>query len=283
MKIVAVAGQRKDRETQSARIVAALAEQFDRSYDLDRHVTSLPPDANLYIQYGFKDNGAFVAAREKGIPTICLDRGYFMDRGQRFSVSINGFHGLSMQVPEVLDLPPREHPKISPMIMPPGKFVYLYGQMQGDRALRGLVVESWLRREAQAASEALKRPCKIRPHPMTISSWEPPLPQLHTTFEDAFVGVFYTSTATVQAVLAGLPCISMHPANPAHPVCLHSYDEFIASELPEARRQQWVHDLSHRNYDFNSFRQAAQYIRLGYPQAAVEALAEVYDTEGLRP
>jgi hypothetical protein len=283
MKIIAVAGQRKDRGTQSARIVAALAEQFDRSYDLDRTTTSLPPDANLYIQYGFKDNGAFVAAREAGIPTICVDRGYFMDRNQCFSISINGFHGMSMQVPEVLDLPVREHPKIQPIITPPGEFIYLYGQMQGDRALRGLVVETWLRKEASKASEVLGKPCKIRPHPMTICSWEPPLPHLHTTFEDAFCGVFYTSTATVQAVLAGLPCISLHPANPAHNVCVNSYEYFAADGLPAQRRQRWVHDLSYRQYDFNSFRQAAQYVRLGYKQAATEALAGIYDTQGLRP
>jgi hypothetical protein len=108
MRIVAVAGQRKDRTTQSARLVRQFCESFDQAYDQDRHLASLP--ASLYVQYGFKRNGSLDAAMEKNIPFVILDRGYFNNRGKCFSVSINGFHGLSMQVPEVWNRPTREHP-----------------------------------------------------------------------------------------------------------------------------------------------------------------------------
>lgn len=280
MKIVAVAGQRKDRTTLSATIVRELSKQFDGVYDQDRHLASLPPDANLYVQYGFKRNGSLDAAIERNIPFVILDRGYFGDRQECFSVSINGFHGLSMQVPEVLDRKPRPSPIILPR-QEPGEFTYLYGQMPGDRALRGLTVETWLRKEAQTASEATGQPCKIRPHPQTISSWEPQLPALESTYAETYAAVGYTSTATVQAVIAGVNCVALHPANPAWPVCAHSYDQLGAP--PATTRQRWLHDLSYRNYQHWELAAAAKYIRMGYKQASTEALAGAYDLQGCRP
>jgi hypothetical protein len=280
MRIVAVAGQRKDRTTQSARLVRQFCESFDQAYDQDRHLASLPPDANLYVQYGFKRNGSLDAAMEKNIPFVILDRGYFNNRGKCFSVSINGFHGLSMQVPEVWNRPTREHPLILPR-QEPGEFVYLYGQMQGDRALRGLTVETWLRKEAPVASDATGKPCKIRPHPMTISSWEPQLPPLASTFEESFCAVSWTSTASVLAAIAGVETVAMHPANPAYPVSAHSYQEIGSKRL--LSRQQWLHDLSYRNYKLDEIKQANEYVRFAYKQARDEALVGLYDTIGLRP
>src|SRR5690606_21411776 len=97
-----------------------------------------------------------------------------------------------MKVDEVADLPPRPRPLIQGW-REPGEFVYVFGQLPGDRACRGQNMETWPTKTAQDAAEAFMRPAKVRPHPKMLSSWEKPLPSLQSVWEECHVAVTWTS------------------------------------------------------------------------------------------
>lgn len=266
-----ITGQRDDRSTLSARILSRLTKLLDGE---ERNREDYYGE-DVYMQWGFKLTAGLQYAIDNRLPYIIVDWGYFQPREQSFSISFNGFHGLSMPVEAIKSEPPRWHPIAKPWKQD-GEYVYVYGQLQNDRATRGLHVEAWLRKTAITASKILNRPARIRPHPKMVSSWEPPLPSLHSTFDETFVAVTWTSSAAIESVLAGVPTVALHEANPATPVCATGYSVYT----PE--RIEWLHDLSWRNYRLKDAEAAAKYILMGLDQAIFEAEGGHIDIEGLR-
>lgn len=273
-RIRPVGGLRPSRGYQSNRLVEALVGRMGgECYGRDLQI---PRGANLYVQHGFKLNPGLRSAIESRIPFVILDHGYFDPRIDKFSISINGFHGLSMKVDEIEGLPKRPRPLIQDW-REPGEYVYVFGQLPGDRACRGQNMETWPTKTAQDAAEAFLRPAKVRPHPKMLSSWEKPLAAVQSVWEECHVAVTWTSTVAVQAVIAGVPVVALHPANPAYDVAAH---DFARMRMPG--RSAWLHDLSYRQYGFDELDEAIAYIQLGYPKAAGLAAAGEYDTIGLR-
>lgn len=264
-------GQRDDRTTLTARILSELGKRLD-AVEVSRD--SYAGD-EAYMQWGFKLTQGLQYAIDHGLPYLIVDWGYFSDRESCISISFNGFHGLSMPVSEVQRRKPRWHPDPLPW-RTDGEYAYVFGQLQNDRAVRGLNMEPWIRETAAAAGLALGMPTKIRPHPKMISSWENPLPPLDRVLEECGVAITWTSSVGILTALAGVPTVAMHPASPAAPVAASTF------EIVRPPRREWLRDLSWRNYRVSELDEACTYIRLGLDQAAVLAAAGVIDTEGLR-
>lgn len=243
----------------------------------------VPADCDMLIQWGAKPTLALRSAFKMKIPFVILDMGYF-DAGRinRQSISINGHHGLSMAVPGVEKLSTREHPIIQPWrTEDPARYIYVLGQMPGDSSLRGMDIEAWMNRAAGRSIEAYGRKVIKRGHPKELNDWEARLPALDTLYDDAFMFVTYSSTAAVQAVLAGVPCVAEHPSSPAYDVCAAAPDKGI--RMPD--REQWAHELSHREYallDDADCDKAVEYILRGYPRAKRRAQRGEIDRIGIR-
>jgi hypothetical protein len=269
-----VVGQRDDRTTVSATVLHNLAERLDAT---ERSREDYYGE-DAYMQWGFKLTAGLQYAIDNQLPFVIIDWGYFSSRENAISISFNGFHGLSMQVSSVQHAHTRWHPDPEPWkeVHKEGNCVTVFGQLQNDRAVRGLHVESWLRRTAVEAAEAFGGPAKIRPHPKMISSWEPPLPPLELVLDETAIAVTYTSSVGILTALAGIPTIALHPASPAYDV---SADRMY---LRHPDRAPWLHDLSWRNYKFSELDQAATYIRMGLAPAVADAAVGNIDTEGLR-
>ena len=234
----------------------------------------LPKNCDLYVQHGWKLTPALQEAMDSLIPYIALDSGYFDPRGSTFSISINGFHGLSMPV-DVTGLPERPKPELQPW-RAGGEFVYVFGQLTGDRAVRGQNMETWPNITARQAAEAYGLPVRIRPHPFTISSWEEPLPPLSKVWPECAVAVTWTSSVGVQAIVAGVPSVALHPASP---ICVVAAPSF-GIERPD--REAWQHELSYRQYGFTELDAAKAYILHAYEPPADAASRDEYDRAGLR-
>jgi hypothetical protein len=237
--------QRESHKSAANRSVASLVDRLGGEYQLrDQYVS---PGTDLVVQWGFKPTRGLMAAIAQGIPYVILDLGYIDDgRTSRFSVSLNGFHGLAMRDPKVLDRPPRPAPGYYDW-KGDGERVYVIGQMPNDQSLRGQDIDAWMGRTASAASEVWGLPVVKRPHPKMLNPWEPQPEPLDEVFKDAHVVITWTSTTAVQSVLAGVPTIAMHPGNMAYPIC--------ASDLRIVRspaRVGWIHELSWREWDFAS-------------------------------
>ena len=224
----------------------------------------VPLDTDLFIQWGYKPTVALQSAKELRIPYVIVDLGYFdVTRMQCFSLSINGFHGLSMQYDRVHSLPERPRLQIMPW-REDGDEVVILGQMPGDQSLFGQDIDAWMGRAASCAIDVFGRKVVKRPHPKMLNPWEPQLPALEATFDSTYVYVSWTSTAAIQTVAAGIPTITAHPANMA-------FDLGCGEDrVRMPGREAWMHDLSCRQYDFSSVkdvRQGAKYILKAYDQA----------------
>ncbi len=224
-----------------------------------------PRDADLLIQWGFKPTVSLMTHIDAGKPYVIFDLGYFDDgRMGRFSMSWNGFHGTALDVPDVLDRPPRYHPELKPW-RSEGSRVVVCGQMPLDQSLRGQDIESWMGRAATEASEAFGLPVMKRPHPKMLNPWEPQPPTLSEELQDAHVLVTWTSTAAINALFMGVPVVAQHAGSMAFPVA--AYD--MQRRTPPGR-EAWAHRLSWREWDFNDVAELdrlADVIRETYPYA----------------
>lgn len=278
--IVAVGGLRPKQGTASNDIVHLMVRAVSGlSGEIQSRDRPCPRFCDLYVQHGFKLTAGLQSAMDSRIPYIILDHGYIDPRGDKFSISFNGFHGLSMPV-DVAALPPRPQPVLRPW-RSAGEFVYVFGQLHNDRAVRGQNMETWPSIVARQAAEAYQMPVKIRPHPYMISSWEEPLPPLSKVWPECYVAITWTSTAAVQAAIAGVPVVALHPANPAYPVAATSIGDGRDPGV-ESDRDTWLHNLSYRQYGFDELPAATEYVRRGYPAALEAARRDEYDRAGLR-
>lgn len=280
MKVVA--SMRPSEKSHANRILREVLKRFDDTGECLRdHV--LHPSTELYMQWGFKRTPALLSALLLRIPFVILDLGYFdPDRVNRYSVSINGFHNLSLK-PSTERLPPRPKPKVMQLRKEWGDSIFVIGQMPFDASLRGMDVEAWATKAAVDASAAFARKAVKRPHPRMLNPWEPQQPALEDTYDDAFCYITLTSTAAVQTMLNGCPTIAMHPANPAFPVASH---DMRITFPTDGELDSWVHNLSHREYcvfDPKDCDALATHIIRNYDQAKVRAARADVDTLGIRP
>lgn len=242
----------------------------------------VPEGTTLFVQWGFKLTVALLSAIDARIPFVIIDLGYFDgSRLRRFSISINGLHGLSMPVKGIDKLPPRWHPEIKDW-QEGGEFVVVYGQLPSDAAVRGVNIETWMHKTARECVAVFGKPARKRLHPKMLNVWEPPLTPLEQTFEETFLAVTWTSGVAVQTVLAGVPTVTCHPASPAWDVTPHILERYTRLEIS---RELWAHRLSHREYDLyddKDLDRAVGYIIRAYPQATREAAVGNVDSAGKR-
>ncbi len=239
----------------------------------------LPIDADLLIQWGGATTPALMDAYERRIPFIILNLGYFdATRERRFSISINGFHGISM--PFLLDSPDLPYPKIKPW-RKDGEFVLILGQKPPIYEIEGLEMEPWLRRTAQRAAEAFRRPALIRSHP---SCPGPRQRSLQAVLEDdIYAAVTLSSNASVATTLAGIRTLALHPACPAWDVSIVAWDS--VDDDPPSHRETWAQSLAQREFDGIArveLDRAAVYISEAYPAASAAANAGQLYVKGVK-
>lgn len=283
-----VVGQRSNRGRRSDLVLTALCRELG-GMELVRDYPS-GINMKLYIQWGYKQTKLLDEAIAQKAPILFVDMGHFTNRNEAISLSFNGFQADSLELDGLDDLPRRPHPPLQAMRRE-GSRVYIYGQLPGDKALRGLNVSTWMRHAAREVQQAASMPVVLREHPKCLSSWElPEYPSLESTFEETALAIAYTSTATTLAAIGGVPTVACHKANPAYEVSFHSIDDAMSYYKDEGHfvcsfpiaRIVWVNRLAQTNYTLNEIRQAARFINWAMPQAQEDAYLDNYRLEGLR-
>lgn len=277
MKLNPVASMRDSHGSHANVIMRRILDRIGGSEILRTQV--VPAGTNLFLQWGFKRTNALDSAIKAKIPFIICDLGYFdEDRLERFSISLNGFNGLSQPVTGFENAPDRPHPPVKPW-NDEGNQIVVVGQMPGDAALRGQDIEAWMHRIATQAAEAFDWPVKKRPHPKMLNPWEPKDPPFVDTLDSTFLTITWTSNCAVMSCLNGTPAVAMHPASMAWPVAAHRLSRQI---FPG--RHQWVHDLAWRQYklyDDADCDLACEYILRAFEQGLGPAAMGRVDTEGM--
>lgn len=183
-------------------------------------------------------------------PRLMLEAGYingegpeYVDRRLRFvSTSWNGLHGYGDDGP---NRPSDRWLALGVELKPwalSGDYILILEQAVGDAAappagtMDGVI----------KALETKGRPLRRRPHPLTA-----PARPLAVDLEGAKWAVTWSSTAAVEAVIAGVPTVALDPGAIAWPVCSHwigpswraKGDRFYLGP-----REQWAYNLAYRQW-----------------------------------
>lgn len=267
-------GHRPRRDTETARTLQRFGERLGGyAQSRDEEVST---SARGYMQWGWKLTPGLLSCMKQRKPYLILDHGYLEPRAEKFSISINGFHGRGLRVdtsalPEVTGAAP------APWSLD-GDTVYVIGQMQNDRAVRGVDIARWMDWAVHQSRDMFPGKRVIRrPHPGTINPWEPPLPPLESVFDDAYLVVTLTSSVGPQALMAGCPTVAYHDASMCRPL--------VPSELRRVcprGRTDWARDLRQREFGVDELDRACRFVVHCWQEAESSAAKGCYDTQGLR-
>lgn len=144
-----------------------------------------------------------------------------------------------------------------------GRHVLIVGQNPGDASLRGTDILDWMYRTAVHARRVTERPIVVRPHPVTTQPMlaeftkrfqelaeivldYPPTHPIRTTLKDCWAVLAFSSSATIDALIEGVPCVTFSPANFAWRVSDHSLERIERPTLFD--REQWLYDLANAQW-----------------------------------
>lgn len=148
-------------------------------------------------------------------------------------------------------------------------YALLIGQVPGDASLYGLTegFQEWAKTTTLYLLS--KGYCvRYRPHPLVRRSglhFCPPHASLSYSdliqddLKGAALCVTYNSTSGVEAVLAGVPTVTMDEGAMAWPVASHS----IAEPIVRPDREKWAHDLAWSQWSLEEIRSGEAWSHLG--------------------
>ena len=216
---------------QSDRKVRYFGDACNASYELRTN----PRECDLAIHWGFKPSDALTFTIENNIPFIILENPVWGDRYSTFTWAYNGLNGLGT-TPSAEGLPSRYKPDMKPW-KDHGE-ITIFGQVPGDRALYGLDINEWVDSVAGVLPGS-----HIRRHPCMVDQNHVKQEPLAECLARTGLAVTYSSTVGAEAVIQGIPTISMHEGSLAYPVSTHSL-----SDAPRPfNRDKWLHELSYRH------------------------------------
>ncbi|MHC4372426.1 MAG: hypothetical protein ACYSW8_32895 [Planctomycetota bacterium] len=215
-------------------------------------------DADLYIQAGFQISPCLEDAMERGIPFLILENGCWHgpDKIQTYTIGYNGLNGCSF-MPKV---PPLERPKpdLRPMKPRDSGRTTIFGQLPGDKSLRGLDMAKWVRETCISHPDAT-----FRPHPYTVPSWEQrALEPFQDCLDATSLAITYSSTVGAECLIQGIETVAEHPGSFAYPF--------------EGDREAWLHWLSWRHWTFDE-EFDWKWCLSGYEEARERAQRGLYD------
>lgn len=124
-------------------------------------------------------------------------------------------------------------------------YALLLGQVPGDQSLRGVNYLKWVEDTARACTET-GYDVRWRPHPHPQGARIPtPAPEIGGSLEEALLGaklaVTFNSNSGVDAVLAGVPTVTMDEGAMAWGVTAHD----LSSDPIRPDRTKWTHRLAY--------------------------------------
>jgi hypothetical protein len=138
-----------------------------------------------------------------------------------------------------------------------GRHILVIGQVNGDSSLRGTDINDWLLSACSELRGMTDRPIIVRPHPLARDFVTSRLPEklaglgvevddvarpLADSLRGAWSVVTFSSGAAVDALIAGIPAISLSPASFAREVTDHRLADALVPSLHE--RLPWLDRLA---------------------------------------
>jgi hypothetical protein len=208
-------------------------------------------DADLAIIWGHGKPDIIAHQRANGADYLVMERGYLGDRMKFTSLGFNGLNGRATFGPtgNPSDRWEKHGFKMQPW-KHDGGYVLIMGQVPGDQSIRHLNIRDVL---SAIVSELGTRTVYYRPHPLAHETWAP-APVYYGTLAEALSGasqvITVNSNSAVDAVLAGVPTVTLDRGSMAWPVTSHS----IWSPLCYTDREQWAYDMAYCQWTLDEMR-----------------------------
>jgi hypothetical protein len=187
---------------------------------------------------------------KSGRCVIVLERGFTQPRREWFSLALNGLNGRGLFPPSDGDGSRWNRHfahNLQPWRQEEGNYALLIGQVPGDAALHGLDIVAWAQRTTTKLVELGHR-VVYRPHPKYLTPCPKGAEYSDGTLVEDLAGasrvVTYNSTTAVEAVLAGVPAVTLDIGSIAYPVASHE----LEAPLVRPDRTRWCNDLAWRQW-----------------------------------
>lgn len=244
-----------------------------------RDYNDVDDKADLVVSWGARSRIPFSDAKERGVPYLVMELGYFGERHQWNSLTYNGLHGHGYW-PQALS-EPRPRPPMRPW-RKGGDYVLLCGQVGGDVALTDMDPKKWYPEAVDLLKARFRMPVWFRHHPRW--PWDRPHNADRVNFgspnaesglsfeknaERAAIAATFSSTCAVNSVLLGIPTLVESVGCPAWDVCGHT----MSGDVVTPDREAWIHELSYRQWSEAEMDKGAMnaWLVAGYEEARAQA------------
>lgn len=226
---------------------------------------SEPRGCDILVLWGVGRRHWIKAQKAAGGEVVILERGYVGDRFQWTSVSFGGglngrgefrgpFHDGSRWEAHFGHLMQPWQRREGPVV--------IMGQVPTDNSVRHVDINRWCRK-ALDRLRAEGRQAYIRPHPKVAAGGRP----LAEVLAGAAMVVTYNSNSGVDAVLAGVPTITMDQGAMAWDVTGHDLEQ----DPPTPDRTAWAHALAWKQWRIDEIASGACWEALRESPEAVAA------------
>ena len=222
-----------------------------------------PEACDVAVCWGARQTTLLAAGR----PVLILERGHV---GDRYKYASCGWDSLGRRgrYPEATDGGARWRERYGHLLQPwrpQAGPALIIGQVPGDAALRGLDTIAWAT-EAAARLRAAGWEVRFRPHPLAEHRGPVGVPladgDLAKALSAAALCVTYNSTTGVEAVLAGVPTVTLDAGAMAWPMAAHSLDETPNTPRFTPDREAWAHDLAWTQWTMDEIASGAMWAAL---------------------
>jgi len=221
------------------------------SYQIDQLKPPYEP-CDLAVTWGLKKDVMEVQEKHNG-RTLIMELGYIGDRRKNYSIGYDGLNGRAdfCNKKSPSDRWVKHQHLKKPWMRNDKGHVLVLGQMPFDQSLvyPGIDMFKELRNVfMQAANDGF--PYRYRPHPQ-YKRFKKYKQDLYKDLQTARCAVTINSNSAVDAVLYGIPTITLDEGSMAYPVTQH-YLQFEKLEYPD--RLQWCYDLGFAQWEVNEIK-----------------------------
>lgn len=206
--------------------------------------------------------------RQNGHKVLVMERGYL---GDRFFYTALGWNGLNNRADfRNGDVPADRWERLFRDTMKPwkqgGDYALLMGQVRGDMSLGGRDLGGWYAETAQRMEKQYGLPVRFRPHPVSVKRGDvkcPPRAKLiDGSLQDAFAGaavvVTFNSNSATDAVMAGVPTVTIDEGAMAWPVTAH-----VIGQTHKPDREDWGRKLAYCQWTPDEIRSGEAWAHIG--------------------
>lgn len=190
---------------------------------------------------------------DKGHEVLVMERAYLGDRFSWTSLAWNGLNGHGDFGVQPDDSGERFNANFSMQSWreTTGTSVLVMGQVPGDASLQGRNMMPWYESVSVLAADAYGLPVKFRQHPAAAKRGYKQNPrhcgksfgELHEALSEAHVVITFNSNSAVDAVIAGVPAITMDKGGMAWDVAGHNIGDLVRPD-----RTEWANKLAWKQW-----------------------------------